>query len=222
MEASVAECRKMIADNGPGRDIRLGITEWNTTAGDFGLGRAMLWTLDNALWCSRYHNFMHRHCDLIEIANRSNLVDSFCSGIIQTNNHGLFKTPAYYAQQLYATHAGRYPLRVSLDGGAAADTALDISATLAAAEDRLAIFVVNPSLEPHKRSVDLATFLPLAGEADVCTLSDTAKAGQRDAANSWREPARIRSESAKAALVEGRLIYEFPPLSLTVLDVRRK
>jgi alpha-N-arabinofuranosidase len=222
METSVAACRKMIADNGPGRDIRLGITEWNTTAGDFGLGRAMLWTLDNALWCSRYHNFMHRHCDLIEIANRSNLVDSFCSGIIQTNNHGLFKTPAYYAQQLYATHAGRYPLRVSVQGGAAADTALDISATLAATEDRLSLFVVNPSLESHKRSVDLATFLPLAGEADVCTLSDTAKAGQRDAANSWREPDRIRSESAKAAVVEGRLMYEFPPLSLTVLDVRRK
>ena len=46
----------------------------------------MLWTLDNALACSRYQNFMHRHCDLIEIANRSNLADSFCSGIIQTNN----------------------------------------------------------------------------------------------------------------------------------------
>ncbi len=133
METSVAACRKMIAGNAPGWDIRLGITEWNTTAGDFGLGRAMLWTLDNALWCSRYHNFMHRHCDLIEIANRSNLVDSFCSGIIQTNNHGLFKTPTYYAQQLYAAHAGRHPLRVAVEDGAEAHPALDTSATLSAA-----------------------------------------------------------------------------------------
>ena len=76
--------RSLIAQNAPGRGIRLGITEWNTTAGDWGLGRAMLWTLDNALWCSRYHNFMHRHCDMIEIANRSNLTDSFCSEFPQT------------------------------------------------------------------------------------------------------------------------------------------
>ena len=93
MEDDVARCRKIIAENVPGRDIRLGITEWNTTAGNWGLGRAMLWTLDNALWCSRYHNFMHRHCDLIEIANRSNLADSFCSGIIQTNGTGLSRRP---------------------------------------------------------------------------------------------------------------------------------
>ena len=99
----------MIAEHAPGRNIRLGITEWNTTAGDAGLGRAMLWTLDNALACSRYQNFMHRHCDLIEIANRSNLADSFCSGIIQTDNSGLYRTPTYYAQQLYAEHAGSSP-----------------------------------------------------------------------------------------------------------------
>ena len=117
MEEDVRRCRAMIAEHAPTRDIRLAITEWNTTAGDFGLGRAMLWTLDNALWCSRYHNFMHRHCDMIEIANRSNLTDSFCSGIIQTNNHALFKTPTYYAQQLYAEHAGKTPLRIRFEAG---------------------------------------------------------------------------------------------------------
>ena len=111
-EANIPWCRQLIAENAPGRDIRLGITEWNTTAGDVGLHRAMLWTLDNALWCARYHNLMHRHCDIIEIANRSNLVDSFCSGIIQPNNHALFKTPTYYVQELYANHAGRTPLEI--------------------------------------------------------------------------------------------------------------
>ena len=63
-----------------GRKIRVGVTEWNTSAGDWGPGRAKLWTLENALACSRYHNLMHRNADLIEIANRSNLTNSFCSG----------------------------------------------------------------------------------------------------------------------------------------------
>ena len=148
MEDDVARCRRMIAENAPGRHIRLGITEWNTTAGDWGLGRAMLWTLDNALWCSRYHNFMHRHCDLIEIANRSNLADSFCSGIIQTNGTSLFKTPTYYAQQLYATHAGQRPLAIKIDADLPSDLWLDTSATLS--EDGQTRIPVRG--EPHDRS----------------------------------------------------------------------
>ena len=77
-----------------------------------GPNAARLWTLENALACSRYHNLIHRHCDLVAIACRSNLINSFCSGIIQTDNHRLYKTPTYYAQQLYATLAGDRPLRI--------------------------------------------------------------------------------------------------------------
>jgi len=218
MEADVEACRTMIARHAAGRDIRLGITEWNTTAGDFGLGRAMLWSLDNALACSRYQNFMHRHCDLIEIANRSNLTDSFCSGIIQTDNRGLYKTPTYYAQQLYATHAGRYPLVIR--GGGQGDPTLDTSATLSAEDGRVAIFAVNPTNEIQKRTIDLVALAPRAGEAAVWTLADTAKAGERDAANSWREPDRIRTQPGRASLIDGKITYEFPALSLTVLEIR--
>jgi alpha-N-arabinofuranosidase len=218
-ENNIVDLTKMIAANAPGRDIRLGITEWNTTAGDWGLGRGKLWTLDNALWCSRYHNLMHRHCDVVEIANRSNLADSFCSGIIQTSNHALFKTPTYYAQQLYATHSGKHPLRVMADAGAASDRVLDISATLSADEDRVAIFVVNPSLESQQRTMNVAACSPAAGEAGVWTLSDSARAGEREVANSWREPERVRTEAAKAPIDGGKLLYEFPALSLTALEI---
>ena len=95
-----ARVKDMIRANQPDRPIKIAVTEWNTTAGDWGLRRARLWTLENALACSRYHNLMHRQCDVVEIANRSNLTNSFCSGIIQTDNHRLYKTPTYYAQQL--------------------------------------------------------------------------------------------------------------------------
>jgi alpha-L-arabinofuranosidase len=162
---------------------------------------------------------MHRHCDMVEIANRSNLADSFCCGTIQTNNHDLFKTPTYYAQQLYATCSGKYPLRVSAGSAVPADKVLDVSATLSADEDRIAIFAVNPSLEAQKRTMDVASFSPAAGEAGVWTLSDTAKAGEREAVNSWREPQRIRTEATKTAIGSGTFVYEFPALSLTVLEI---
>ena len=44
--------RKLIAKHAPGRAIKVGVTEWNTTAGDWGPRRAMLWTLANALACA--------------------------------------------------------------------------------------------------------------------------------------------------------------------------
>jgi alpha-L-arabinofuranosidase len=222
MEQDVKQCREMIAQKAPGRNIRLGITEWNTTAGDVGLGRAMLWTLDNALWCSRYRNFMHRHCDMIEIAIRSNLTDSFCSGIIQPNNHTYFKTPTYYIDELYANRAGKYPLKVASNVKPTADGPLDVSATLSADEKRVTLFVVNSSLAAEKRRIDLTAFAPLAREVDCWTVADTQKAGERDAVNSWHEPDRIRTEPSKTALADGAIDHEFPPLSVTVLEMRRE
>ncbi len=217
---NVKWCRQIIAEKGRGRDIRLGITEWNTTAGDVGLPRAMLWTLDNALWCARYQNLMHRNCDIMEIANRSNLCDSFCSGIIQPNNHALFKTPTYYVQELYANHAGRTPLELKLEDGMAEDPALDISATLGAGGKRLAIFVVNPSSTAQKRTFDLSAFAPRGETAEVYTVEDTAKSPERHAANSWRAPERIRTVPGQVRLQGGKLPCEFPPMTVTLLEIQ--
>ena len=81
---------------------------------------------------------------------------------------------------------------------------------------------MNTSLEPRKRTLDLTPLSPQPGDADCWTLADTAHAGERDAFNSWRQPERIRPESAKASVVDGKLVHEFPPLSLTVLEIRCK
>jgi alpha-N-arabinofuranosidase len=220
MDEDVRRCRALIAAGAPGRDIRLGITEWNTTAGDWGLGRARLWTLENALDCARYHNFLHRHCDAIEIANRSNLADSFCSGVIQTNNHALYKTPTYYVQELYAHHAGQTPLAVQIDADLPADPAVDTSATLSTDGASLSVFAVNHTGTGQRRTLDLAAWAPLAEAVEVRMIGDTLQAGERDAANSWREPDRIRTVPEKITLSGEKLTYHFPPLSVTLLKFR--
>ena len=113
VESDLAAIRRMLNEHAPSRAIKVAVTEWNTTAGDWGPRRARLWTLENALACSRYHNLLHRHCDQVAIACRSNLINSFCSGFLQTDNHRLFKTPTYYAQKLYSTLAGDRPLELN-------------------------------------------------------------------------------------------------------------
>ncbi len=102
-----------IAKHGSGKDVRVAVTEWNTTAGEMGLTRGMLLTLGDALSNSRYQNLMHRYAGLVEIAIRSNLSDSFGSGMIQPTPGALYLSPAYYAQTLYQRAAGTYPLKVT-------------------------------------------------------------------------------------------------------------
>ncbi len=215
MENDFAHLREMLRENAPGRDIKIGVTEWNTTAGDAGPRRAMLWTLANALACSRYHNLLHRQCDLVEIANRSNLINSFCSGIIQTDNHRLYKTPTYYAQQLYATLAGNRPLRLAsalpTNGG------LDLSATLSAKGDEVVLFVVNDTLAAITCPLDFSAYGSKGQSVAVRTLADRQHAGEPDVANSFAEPERVAPVQATFRAHAPTFDYPFPPLSLTML-----
>ncbi len=217
MESDLLATERMIRENAPGRDIKIGVTEWNTTAGDAGPRRAMLWSLANALACSRYHNLLHRHCSSVEIANRSNLANSFCSGIIQMDNHRLFKTPTYYAQQLYATLAGARPLAIA--SSLPPNLGPDFSATLSGDGQTLTVFAVNDSLQDVCRPLDLSEFFSNRRAVAVWTLADRRGAGEPDAANSFADPERVVPVKGRVTFKSPRFTYCFPRLSLTLLQV---
>jgi alpha-N-arabinofuranosidase len=212
LDAIAALCRNIQ----PERPIQIGVTEWNTTGGDWGTRRARLWTLENALACSRYHNLLHRYAANVSIANRSNLTNSFCSGIIQTDNHRLYKTPTYYAQQLYATLAGSKPLKV--ESKMPSDQGPDFSATLSADGSKVTLFAVNFSPGKIRRPLDFSAFGDQAQSVTVWTLSDRDRAGEPDAANSFADPIRVQVTKSKIEATSPQFDYVFPPLSLTVLQ----
>lgn len=214
MEASIAGIRSAIARLAPESRMKIAVTEWNTTAGDWGPSRAMLWTLANALACSRYHNLLHRHADIVEIANRSNLANSFCAGIIQTRPGQLYLTPTYYAQQLYATKAGAIPLPVS----GPTDGRLDISATADPDTGRVAMFIVNDTLEPIPGSFDIHSLGVKHGHVRITILADSQDAGEPDVANSFDVPRRISPKSRTVRTRDDGLGLDFRPLSLTVIE----
>jgi alpha-N-arabinofuranosidase len=215
-EAELASILGRVHELAPGRKIRVAVTEWNTTAGDAGPRRARLWTLENALACSRYQNLLHRHCDLVPIANRSNLVNSFCSGCIQTDNHRLYGTPTYYAQKLYATMAGDRPLRI--DSALPPISVPDLSATMSSDGKSVILFAVNDQRDPIERPIDFSAFGPAGQTLDVWTLSDTRHAGEPDATNSFADPERVAPIRSTFKATSPRFTYPFPPLSLTVMQ----
>lgn len=214
-EADLVRVRAMINKYAPGRPIKVAVTEWNTTAGDWGPTRAMLWTLDNALACARYHNLLHRYGDLVRIANRSNLANSFCSGIIQTYNARLYVTPTYYAQQLYAIHAGDHPLRI--DSELPANVAPDVSATLSADGNALTLFAVNQTGADVVRPLDFTAYGVGRQEVTIWTLADSRQAGEPDVVNSFDVPDRIKVVESRLKTDSAKFTYRFPPWSLTVM-----
>lgn len=137
--------------SGAGR-IKIGVTEWNINAGNWGLGRGKLNTLGCALFEAQFLNVLHRHSDAVMLACRSNLTNSFCGGTIQTNAAGLYRTPSFHVMALYRRHSLPIPLRV------AADVPVPVDLSACAAEDRssLCLFVVNLRNE----AVDLDLIFP--------------------------------------------------------------
>ena len=150
-EADFANLSRMIARTPGCGHLRLAVTEWNFTAGDWGLGRGKMLTLEGALWNARYLNLLCRHSNIAEIACRSNMTNSFCSGIIGTRPGGLLKRPSYHVMKLYADHALPIPLATG-----PAPAGLDVIACADEPRQAVCVFAVNTRTEPVSLSLDLA------------------------------------------------------------------
>jgi len=145
-----ARLRSLIAASPQNPRLKLGVTEWNHTAGDWGEGRAWLQTLYNGVFVARMLNHFQRNGDLIRIANRSNLVNSYYSGSIQTTATDIYFTPAYYVQSLYSTTSGQVAVEIETDAGD-----LDISGTMDKDSSRFMVWVVNPLSKAVESTVSL-------------------------------------------------------------------
>ncbi|MGD0733412.1 MAG: alpha-L-arabinofuranosidase C-terminal domain-containing protein [Terracidiphilus sp.] len=203
------------------KDVRVAVTEWNTTAGQMGLTRGMLLTMGNALSVARYQNLMHRYADLVEIAVRSNLSDSFGSGMLQPGPGWLYLSPAYYTQKLYQRAAGTYPIEI--DDFTKTSWELrepDLSATVSSDGKVLRIFAVNSTAEPEKRRFRLEGFSSSVAGGEVAVLKDRENALDSEAMNSQNDPERITVASHTTDLNGSHFQFEFAPFTVTLLELR--
>ena len=169
-------------------EVKIGVTEWNITGGWWGFGRGYLMTLNTALYTGRYLNLLHRYSNVVDLACRSNMTNSFGSGMIQTNPAGLYLTPSYYVMKLYAEHSKPLPVKV-----AGTVEGVDFSACASEKKDTVCVFAVNTSSEPMRIRLNLgeygADYRPIGGEV-VC---DTADRRQPDLMNHFNAPDRVRT-----------------------------
>ncbi|MGO9274565.1 MAG: alpha-L-arabinofuranosidase C-terminal domain-containing protein [Terriglobia bacterium] len=210
-----------ITANSGGKDIRVAVTEWNTTAGDFGLRRGTLQTLDNALSVSRYLNLLQRRADLVEIANRSNFADSFGSGFVVTGLGWIYESPAYYAQELYAHAAGGYPLRLERSSQSAWELQEpDLSASLSPDGRTLRVYAINSTPTPLITHFNLQGFQAAVTDGTIYVLEDHEHGGTSEVMNSRDDPQRISITPRPAEIKGHDLEFKFQPLTVTLLELR--
>ncbi len=209
IDEDITRLQALLGRKIPGRSAKLAVTEWNIDAGAWGLGRGKLDTLNCALFEARFLNILHRRSDIIALATRSNLCNSFCGGTIQTNAAGLFRIPSFYVMALYARHSNPIPLRIS-------EPPAGVDVTACAAEDRrsMTIFAVNTRKEAVDLDIDAAALAPGLAVVSAQCLCDTQDRRQPDVINFWDHPDRVR---VVPAAVTGRAV-RLPALSVTVVD----
>ncbi|MDQ6631853.1 MAG: hypothetical protein M3Y82_08850, partial [Verrucomicrobiota bacterium] len=189
--------------------IRIAVTEWNVSAGSWGLMRGKFLTLETALLNARYFNLLMRHSDKADIACRSNMANSFGSGIIETTPSGLLKRPSFYVMKLYAQHAKAIPLQIE-----SSSEGLDLFACGLENKKSLVIFVVNSKTEPVECSLKFDGFGNPARIASAEALQDTQDARQSDVMNHWNAPDRVKT--IRLSPIQNTLVL--PALSATAIE----
>ena len=214
--------RAQIREQGRGRDIRVAVTEWNTTGGEFGLKRGILQTLGNALSCSRYHNLMQRNADLVEMGIRSNLIDSFGSGVIVTGPGWLYLSPTYYAEQLYQRAGRSLPVHVEQDSRLPWQLREpDVSAAISADGAMLRVYAVNSTRSVFTQAFRLAGSAKLPVQVKATVLRDRETIPDSEAMNSSDDPVRVTIHSQPVAPPARTLFrLKLEPYSLTLLEIR--
>ena len=216
-EADIQRHAEIIERLARGRPIKMAVTEWNTTAGDWGPDRHRLWTLQNGLACARYLNLCHRCSDLVKIACRSNISNSYCSGIIQTNHHTLYGTPAYHVSRLYAEHGGAHPLE--LGAATAASGPRRLRQPECRRQAAFALRGQSGEGADHEDRWTSPALGKVASTARVWTIADADDARDPEATNSFARPERIATRATTISNAGRRFSYRFPAFSVTLMEL---
>jgi alpha-N-arabinofuranosidase len=137
--------RQLSADRLP----RLAINEWGLD-----LPESQQYSILAALYAARLMNVFERRSDLVAMSAVSDLVNGWPGGIIQAGRQGVFVTPIYLVNRLYASRLGAERLKTRVVGPSASsgregsDMAV-VDAVASRSEDgrRMYLKAVNTDLE---------------------------------------------------------------------------
>jgi alpha-N-arabinofuranosidase len=210
------ELKQTIAELVPGRKIQLAINEWNTTL-PLPAQESML----SALYGARLMNVFERS-DIVGMSAPSDMVNGWSGGLIQASRHGVFVTPTFLANQLYAEHLGRQRLSArvqspTFDSSREGSSIPYLDVVVSRSSDRKQIYIkaVNTDLtSPLRTTIDIKG----TGIGPVVHL-DMLTADSLEASNSFTTPDAIAIH--KSDIQAGpRFTVELPRYSVSVITLQ--
>ena len=111
------ELDAVLREVAPDRRPKLAINEWGLD-----LPESQQYSILGALYGARLMNVFERRSDLVGMSAVSDLVNGWPGGIIQASRHGVFVTPIYLVNRLYATHLGAERLSATVEGPTVSST----------------------------------------------------------------------------------------------------
>ena len=226
VEELLAEAEGAIARHGNAGRMRIALDEWNTWVHPhYECAEPAPYLLRDGLYAAGMYNVMHRRCRTVSLANLAQMVNVL--GAIYTTPTGLFTTPVYLANRLYAERSGGLSVATETASptfAAPAEAFLpardhaayhDAQATLA--EDRRTLYLSVVNRHPQEAiTVDIdIRGAEIGPEGQGAQLHGThALAG-----NSAENPENVHLRELPPFVAGSRFRYTFPAHSATVLEL---
>jgi alpha-N-arabinofuranosidase len=219
IERFYEEMRKLISELGLTGRVKLAINEWGLD-----LPAEQQYSMQSALYGARLMNVFERSGELVEMSAVSDLVNGWPGGIIQAGRTGVFVSPIFLVNQLYAEHRGDLRLATKVDGPTFDSSRegtrveyLDAVASQTADGKRIFIKAVNTSwTSTLVTTINVDGMIP-AGRAEVQTVT----APSVDVANDFSRPNAISIQKTTVAI--GRtFVITLPQHSVTVIMLRKR
>ena len=201
----------------PSHRIQLAINEWGLD-----LPEAQQYSMLSALYGARLMNVFERTNGLVAMSAVSDLINGWPGGIIQAGRDGLFVSPIYLVNQLYAANSGTEVLAVDVRSETFDSpregrgiSYLDAVATRSADHKSIFVKVVNSNLkEPMTTTVSI-NGATLVGPVDVATVNSV----RLDDANSFATPKAVTVTHGSLP-ARSPFVVVLPAHSVTVLTMR--
>ena len=148
-ERFYGEMSRQLRELAPDRRPKLAINEWGLD-----LPESQQYSIVAAIYAARLMNVFERSSDLVAMSAVSDLVNGWPGGIIQAGRHGVFVTPIYLVNTLYAMRLGAERLAAKVSGPTFSSTreggnipVIDISASRSADGRSVFLKAVNTDFE---------------------------------------------------------------------------
>jgi alpha-N-arabinofuranosidase len=207
---------KLINEVAPKHQIKLSINEWNTS-----LAEQREHSIESALYGARLMNVFERSDNLVAMSAVSDMVNGWPGGVIQASRHGVFVTPTYLVNMIYANHLGASRLGTKVESPTFDTTregkqvpCLDVVASRSADGRQIFIKAVNTDqMRPLAVRIDL-TGVEVATAAEM----ESVTADSLTAANTFSTPDAVSIK--RSPIKAGRsFMIELPKHSIAVITL---